>query len=341
MKMIKYSHAYNLQKKLVCIDEVICGGGEVEKYTCITCGNELIPRIGKYNERHFAHRITIDCNGETYLHKLGKELFEEHYKDCVENGIPFWVKLYQEKKCNCSEKEFNRNCELGTELVSIDLTRYYKQIVVEQIDGDFKPDLILTHDDPQKQIFIEIIVTHRSTEKKLGSGIRIIEINVDNEDDLELIKQHELSENDSKLRIVNFVRNEIRETKSVTNCDEAADLFLVYKSGKCFMQTLPINKIQSEQKRLKYSTLFSSVKQQAFENHVIAAYKQKKIAKNCYLCANHAKAKQSMDFIDHIDNIGKAIYCFKNKTRCNSNDAIECEEFKFSENKVREYSYSK
>lgn len=340
--MIKYKYAYNSHKKIICIDEVSRENSDNnEKYNCISCSNELIPRIGKQNKRHFAHKVTIECNGQTYLHKLGKELFEKHYNNCVENHIPFWLKLNQQKYCNCLDTEFNRKCYLGMELVEIDLTKYYKKIAVEQIEGEFIPDLKLTHNDPKNQIFIEIAVTHRSTEKKLDSDIRILELKVDEESDLDVIKQHEISEDNPKIKIINFNRTEINEIKTAANCDKEAELFIVYKSGKCFIKTLPINKIQSERSRLRYSTIFSSIKSQFFENHVIDAYRQNLISKNCYLCANHAKAKPSWDILDQIDNMGKAIYCYKNKTRCNSNDAIECIDFRFSEKKMNEYSFKK
>ncbi|MBO7082875.1 MAG: hypothetical protein J6W30_03415 [Bacteroidales bacterium] len=42
------------------------------KFTCISCGQELSACLGSKNQHHFRHKTEVDCNLETYLHKMGK-----------------------------------------------------------------------------------------------------------------------------------------------------------------------------------------------------------------------------------------------------------------------------
>ena len=44
--------------------------------TCVGCDELLVPKVrGKIMAPHFAHKKVQECNGETYLHKLGKTMF--------------------------------------------------------------------------------------------------------------------------------------------------------------------------------------------------------------------------------------------------------------------------
>lgn len=333
--MIKYQYAYNSTRKLVKIDQI---KDKEEKFTCINCKNELIPRTGKINVHHFAHKTTVDCNSETYLHKLGKELFEQEFNYCIENRKPFYIELYQQKYCSCSEAIYKDKCYLGEELVKFDLTKHFNKIILEQKIDQFKPDLLLPHIENTNQIFIEIAVTHHSSENKLNSNFRIIELTVEKESDLDSITQHILTEGNSFIKFHNFNVKNVYEPKSVSNCDKDIDLFVVYKSGKCYMNTISLNRLQSEMNFLKQSSTYQSAKELSFEHHVVDAYKSNYITKNCYLCAHHEKARPSWDFQDDYENRGKSIYCYKKSTRCNSNDGIECCDFKLSQRKINEYT---
>jgi CRISPR/Cas system endoribonuclease Cas6 (RAMP superfamily) len=63
-------------EKIISISEVKKGNDS--KYFCISCGNELIPKMGVIREHHFAHKNKqenkILCSEETYLHRLGKNI---------------------------------------------------------------------------------------------------------------------------------------------------------------------------------------------------------------------------------------------------------------------------
>ena len=82
MADIKYKHAYDENGKLVCIDNISKEDRKSHKYTCVGCGNPLLPRaIGsKYRRAHFYHKEEVVCSGETYLHKLTKQVIKHKFE---------------------------------------------------------------------------------------------------------------------------------------------------------------------------------------------------------------------------------------------------------------------
>jgi hypothetical protein len=332
--MIKYQYAYNATRKIVKIDQV---NDKKEKYRCINCNNELIPKIGKIKVHHFAHKTLVDCNSETYLHKLGKSLFEQEFNYCKEKKISFYIELNQQKYCNCSDAIYQDNCYIGEELVKYDLTKHYRKINLEQKLDDFKPDILLRHSDEKDHIFIEIAVTHNSSEEKLNSNYRIIELSVEKESDLDCVSKHLLSESNHLIKFHNFKVKDININNSVSECDKEVEIFVVYKSGKCNVKKTSLNRVQSEINLLKPTSLYLSTEKLSFEKHVVDAYKKSHITKNCYLCVHHKIANPSFDILDYFENVGKPIYCFKNKIRCNCNVGIDCDHFHLSQRKINEY----
>lgn len=47
-----------------------------KEYYCIECGNELNIRDGQIRVKHFYHLNTIECDNESYLHKVYKKVIE-------------------------------------------------------------------------------------------------------------------------------------------------------------------------------------------------------------------------------------------------------------------------
>lgn len=177
-------------------------------YTCIGCNTELIPALGKIKKKHFRHKH-IACSGETYLHKLAKEIFYQTYKSCLENNVPFEIEIEQVYRCT------KRSCKI-TDYIAYNLTEYYDGIKVEHKDGNFIPDLLLIHKDKNKsneKIYIEIKVTHGVSQEKLNSKNKIIEIPISSEDDIQKMKVTKLSELNNNLNIKFF--NFKREIKGI------------------------------------------------------------------------------------------------------------------------------
>ena len=47
-----------------------------KEYYCIECGNQLNIRDGQIRKKHFYHLNTIECDNESYLHKVYKKVIE-------------------------------------------------------------------------------------------------------------------------------------------------------------------------------------------------------------------------------------------------------------------------
>lgn len=67
--------------KRVDINDAVKG----KKYYCDLCGGELIPKQGKVNVWHYAHKSGMDCDGSemTQWHKDWQNLFPENCREVV------------------------------------------------------------------------------------------------------------------------------------------------------------------------------------------------------------------------------------------------------------------
>jgi len=207
--MIKYQYAKDKNGNLIDINNLNKKNRNQVSYFCIGCSNELIARLGKIKVHHFSHKKEVNCSGETYLHLLGKQLFYDNYLECLKTNAPFNIEFYQKRVCNHYEQDLDVKCKLEKSVVKFDLTQHFDKISIEEREGSFIADIMLTSKSEKDKIFIEIAVTHLSAEQKLNSKYRIIEITVDSEEDFEPIKSKYLSINNSKIKFKNFKTNKL------------------------------------------------------------------------------------------------------------------------------------
>lgn len=155
-----------------------------KKYFTIDTGDLLIPRLGKIKRKHFALKSAKDYLGskETYLHNASKLIIYNNYENAIKNNTPYYHTWERETICT-KFIEDGVQC-MRTALSNFDLTTRYREIRLEKKDGDFIPDLLLVDSKSDKNIYIEVAVTHKSSAKKISSGIRIIEIEIQDEKDL-------------------------------------------------------------------------------------------------------------------------------------------------------------
>ena len=184
--MARYQYAKNEHGEIVKAVDLV-GQEEKSEYICLGCDNPLIAKVnGKIKKPHFAHKTVLECNGETYLHRLGKRAFFETYQKCLAENEPFYITFHVPKKCQKFKRTIRKYCDLGYAEKRFDLTSYFSQIQVEKRHDHFIPDLLLTRQtNAEDYIYIEIAVTHFLSEKKESSGKRIIEIPLDGEEDVE------------------------------------------------------------------------------------------------------------------------------------------------------------
>lgn len=185
---IKYAYARDIDGKLVYIDESIQG----KVYYCPQCGNEMIPKMGEINTHHFAHKIECSCNGESYLHRVAKEVFKKIYDTSSEFILEYRKPIICPSRFDLDLCKFASNdCifdVITSEIHRIDLKSYFDQCLIEaSINNDqFVADIMLRNSSGQHNwiLLIEFYHTHKCSIEKIGSGYHIIEIRIDNEDEI-------------------------------------------------------------------------------------------------------------------------------------------------------------
>lgn len=159
--------AYDKTKKLQVRAE------EVEKYDknsldfyyCIDCGAKLGLRKGTVKVHHFYHLEPTNCKGETALHLEAKQTLFNHLKE---------------------NKKFSYKFSLLGHPVQLDLN--IKEIYLEKKYDEFIPD-ILVIDENNNPVFFEIYVSSFSSMKKTSFlGGKVIEIKIEDDKDLEKLK---------------------------------------------------------------------------------------------------------------------------------------------------------
>ena len=114
---IKYRYALDEDQQVVDVEDLT--EADRKDYECIACGHVLCPVMGKIRRKHFRHQADVECSGETYLHWLGKLVFRQVYRQCLDTGTAFEIRLARRRICtNCE----NGPCEIESRLVTYDLT---------------------------------------------------------------------------------------------------------------------------------------------------------------------------------------------------------------------------
>ncbi|MEP0548087.1 MAG: competence protein CoiA family protein [Rhodothermales bacterium] len=314
-----------------------------EPFRCLGCEAELVAKVlGKKKAKHFAHKPGTTCAPETYLHRLGKEVFRETYLACLASGDPFSITLTHPRVCTKFRSLLRRRCDHGTAERTFDLTRYYNGVRMEKRDGAFVPDLLLfSQDDPERKLYVEIAVTHFLSEPKQASGERIIEIPVEREEDIVRIRARHLSEKEA--RFVGFAPQPAEVVDAECACGSRVFFALiVYESGKSILkqETLPELVVWRKRlgKKITYARLFEPRHVEEYGLtldragsvyvDLLAEAQEKGFpVRNCFLCRYGAVSWDS--FSD------QGAFCKITRRSVNSNLAVRCEKYKRGDTPVR------
>jgi len=310
--VIKYQYALDESRALdIGSDDVVRG----KEYTCLSCGNVLIPVLGEIRQRHFRHKIQVDCSSETYLHNLAKRMFFQTYNECLNNSRPYFLEYCVPTHCNAC-KEYGP-CETGHVLKCTDLTQHFKEISMESRDSEFIPDILLKRGS--ETLYVEIAVTHFVEENKTSSGKRIIEISVNNENDVELITSCELSERDNRVSIRNFRLTPI-DGNFANECRKTVNCFVLYSNGKSKLGPLTVLEYESLVVKGIYVEKTPTYGAEAFINKVAELHLKGMKIKNCWLCTFHCLHFRTRDSYcqllkKHLENKNQAVDCPKYKAK--------------------------
>ena len=298
--MIKYKYAKDISGNIIDIDNVL--KTNKIKYICIGCEKELIAKLGNEREHHFSHKSNEEfCNSETYLHELSKKALYNHLLSCKKKNIPFIISLKKEK-CLFFD---DLNCELLKTEVNYDILKYYRNIYLEKYSDGYKPDILLTSNE--KNLFIEIVVTHESTnEKKLNN--KIIEIFIKNEKDIYEIINNGIQENNDKIKLFNFKKVIIDSTNcNEKNCNTEIGIFLLTNTGEVKLGNIKIALLTSLKNDKNIQCFYLNNKNfdisENCYNFVEYCMREKLNVKNCYICKYSSVFK--------YNNYGKNIFAIK------------------------------
>jgi hypothetical protein len=308
---IKYQYALTLSGQPVHISELT--HKDRDDYTCPGCKKVLRPILGQIRQKYFRHKVDSDCSRETYLHRIGKDLFKKYYTYALKNGKPFEITYFVPIFCNACP---HGHCQIGKTARTWDLTKAFTSIELETSDDNFKPDLLLKTTNGEK-IYIEIAVTHKSEDSKIKSKTRIIEFQIQDENDLALLTWNHISADDDRIHLFNFkpppIKRDCRH-----KCNKLVYYFMVHKSGKCILNSdyqYPFDQFVSKVKPL-YISIVDQDYPETFISEVQKAFFKKIKIKNCFLCRYHACNKYYHDT--------KPIFCKFYKQTKGSNAAYDC-----------------
>lgn len=195
-----YNYAIDKTGQLVHIENAQHGS----EYFCPYCNAPMITRQGKVNRWHFAHKNNIhNCSYESYLHKLAKIRIREHFyaSECfriayhVNRTCKALCPLNRQPRCNWED------------MTGANLRQYYNCCEEEKEYQGYRADLLLSHDQFQNRppVLIEICVKHACTEEKRNSGLRIIEIKIQSEHDIDQLIEKSLLKETS-----DYIGNSVR-----------------------------------------------------------------------------------------------------------------------------------
>ena len=71
---IKYQYALDEENHIIDISMINKEHRIHSNYHCLSCGRELIAKLGEIKQKHFAHKFDTEgfpCNNETYLGSAG------------------------------------------------------------------------------------------------------------------------------------------------------------------------------------------------------------------------------------------------------------------------------
>lgn len=196
---VQYPYADVGAPKLLHISSVTNENRRCYNYTCPYCKKDLLPKLGTKRRHCFSHKKGERCDIDKYIHSTAEKLLKEKW----DSDEPFNISMAVHKVCKyldtCKFNKLGIYTTCGTETYeTFDLKKWYTECLVEKKVGDFIPDLCLIDSTGQHEpIFIEIWSKHKSSDEKIASNNKIIEIRLKTVNELEWLTQKTIIESDS------------------------------------------------------------------------------------------------------------------------------------------------
>ena len=291
MASIKYHYAYNELDELVAIEDVDEAYRDAHTFHCISCGAEMIAKLGKVNAHHFAHKIEQEpCGSETYLHKLAKVILKQKFYSSASFEISYSRHLVCAKANEC-QFYVDRECQ-STIPETFDLKQFYDTCAEEQEVDGFIADLLLTDSTGKykQPVLLEIVVTHKSTKEKRESGLKIVEIGIKDEADVASLAEGPITES-----VAEFMGFTKKSKQKVTLENRNFQRFFLYRNGAAYVSNMDdfISCKDVHTRLQKHSTLelnidsFYLAEISPYEYGYVKAMDLGYTIKNCMFCKYH------------------------------------------------------
>jgi hypothetical protein len=290
----------------------------------------MITKRGAIREWHFAHK-TEACSYDDYLHSIAEIMI----MDWFNSNNQIMLHMSTKEKCNrFKECVFynNTNCS-GTKEVKYNLKNYYTRCTREHGHQGFIADLFCEHNSkPNAPIFIEIDVTHKCSSDKINSGVRIIEIPIQSEEDiLNITRSVHLIENET-VRLYNFIRKESLSD----NYKQPFQKFILFPSTKSYVdrETYSCKNYNKRKGIYEISMPYDDCIPYFLFNGGLSmvgkamAYNDKFLKKDCQICRWKAQDMSGIYFCKLYKKCGNPKYC-------KDNDSSKCEMFKVDLDEIK------
>ena len=155
----------------------------------------------------------------------------------------------------------------------------------------FIADILLSSSSFKDNLLIEIAVTHKCETSKINSGLRIIEIELNNENDLNSIDDRYFALTDKNITFYNFkIDQNFAPIRNPKSCHEKLGVFLISKNNKATYAKIPITEILDNitNEKFKYFRILNDKESSFSGNRFIElvieyAFKDRNF-KNCFSC---------------------------------------------------------
>ncbi|HDZ53518.1 hypothetical protein LCGC14_0044740 [marine sediment metagenome] len=205
-------------------------------YTCLGCGNGMLPVLGKIRVHHFRHTsdAEIDCSHETYLHRAAKMAVVAGFTAACREGRQYKLTRNRKVRCMSAADLFPDGCSKPEAPEVFDLTQWLDTAAEEVGVGGFIADVLLTKGGEGARLLIEIEVSHPCAPEKLASGLPILETKVSSEKDIARLRTGITIDSD-RGRGFNLSPLSERFVDRCSACPKEETVFIIYRSGKVQM----------------------------------------------------------------------------------------------------------
>ncbi len=334
-KIIAYDYAKNEKGELKHISDVTKDNKNNQKFYCLSCGEEMIAKLGDQKCHHFAHKSNCSCSNESYLHKLAKVLFKKKFDTSKQVKIKFNRKSFcvNRDKCQLFKEE---DCFVN-KLEEFNLKDYYDVCEEESSVEKFKADLLLKRKKhiegvSTDSILIEFAVTHTCTQEKLDSKLRIIEIRINSYRDIvKLLRRKTISQSEN----VFFYNFKEESSESSNDSEKPISRFIYYKSGSAIVyydQSCKMGKkIRNSVIELNID-LDKTILNKVYRYGYAYLIKSGKSIRNCSLCRYHRERSDGQ-----IDTVYCSLYGQHSVPKyAKRSEAKECKYYNYDEEHMAE-----